>query len=120
MVFMDAIITYLLCFLRIYCITKNNYYLSLKREESKIDEVNDFMVFHQYSDEPTMRLVSSVAKVAGKYFLALEGSKFIAFMVNKDFTLFACASPLIQYVSMNKGLISQIDHENFISWWDKN
>ena len=35
-------------------------------EESKIDEVSDFMVFHQYSDEPTMRLVAAVAKVAGR------------------------------------------------------
>jgi len=35
-------------------------------EVSKIDEINDFMVFHQYPDEPTMRLVASVAKVAGK------------------------------------------------------
>ncbi|XP_067947353.1 guanylate cyclase soluble subunit beta-2-like [Watersipora subatra] len=35
-------------------------------EVSKIDELKDFMVFHQYSDEPTMRLIQSVAVVAGK------------------------------------------------------
>lgn len=38
------------------------------RRESKLDEVSDFMVFHHYKDEPTMRLVAATAKVAGKLF----------------------------------------------------
>lgn len=41
--------------------------LIFTREESKLDELKDFMTFHQYSDDPTMRLVAAVAKVAGMF-----------------------------------------------------
>ena len=37
------------------------------REESGVDDANDFKVFHKYGDDTTMRIVNAVAKVSGEH-----------------------------------------------------
>ena len=37
------------------------------REESGVDDADDFKVFHKYGDDTTMRIVNAVAKVSGEH-----------------------------------------------------